>query len=370
MLRGEALDVALDIRFGSPTFGKWASVLLSGEKMNAIYIPAGFAHAFLALSDEVEFLYKCSDFYDASDEGGVFWNDPALAISWGIEKPLLSSRDSRISISCPDSPRAASCIFMPMSGRILLIGKTGQVGSELAFRLLPRYELTALGKAELDLANPADIRESVARARPAVIINCAAYTRVDEAESHENLAFEINATAPAVLAEEARKIGAALIHYSTDYVFDGEKRTPYLETDSTNPISAYGREQVGRRAGHPNCWNSAPHFAHGVGVCALGRNFLLTILRLATERSELRIVNDQFGAPTTNLQIRSGDSQDSRSGAGRSIEDQRALRHLPFHCAGRNDMVRICQDHPRNLRIGFSERRLVSSCYERPRDRC
>lgn len=94
VLKGQVLDVALDIRLGSPTFGKWASVLLSGEKMNAIYIPAGFAHAFLALSDEVEFLYKCSDFYDASDEGGVFWNDPALAISWGIEKPLLSSRDS------------------------------------------------------------------------------------------------------------------------------------------------------------------------------------------------------------------------------------------------------------------------------------
>lgn len=190
-----------------------------------------------------------------------------------------------------------------MSGRILLIGKTGQVGSELAFRLLPRYELTALGKAELDLANPADIREAVARARPAVIINCAAYTRVDEAESHENLAFEINATAPAVLAEEARKIGAALIHYSTDYVFDGEKRTPYLETDSTNPISAYGRsklagEQAIQTAGIPHLilrteWVYARS----------GRNFLLTILRLATERSELRIVNDQFGAPTTNLQI-------------------------------------------------------------------
>lgn len=93
-LRGEALDVALDIRVGSPTFGKWASVLLTAEKMNAIYIPAGFAHAFLALSDEVQFLYKCSDFYDSAGEGGVLWNDPALAIPWDIEKPLLSARDT------------------------------------------------------------------------------------------------------------------------------------------------------------------------------------------------------------------------------------------------------------------------------------
>jgi len=92
---GEALDVALDIRDGSPTFGKWAAVLLSAEKQNQIYIPAGFAHGFVARTEHVQFLYKCSDFYDPRDERGIFWNDPALAIPWNIASPLISEKDAK-----------------------------------------------------------------------------------------------------------------------------------------------------------------------------------------------------------------------------------------------------------------------------------
>jgi dTDP-4-dehydrorhamnose 3,5-epimerase len=95
VVEGEAFDVAVDIRWGSPTFGKWASVLLSSEKQNQIFIPAGFAHGFLALSDSVQFLYKCSDFYDPSDEHGIRWNDPALAISFPISDPLISEKDAQ-----------------------------------------------------------------------------------------------------------------------------------------------------------------------------------------------------------------------------------------------------------------------------------
>src|SRR6185437_7748238 len=95
VVEGEALDVTVDIRLGSPHFGKWTSVLLSEKDQNQIYVPAGFAHGYLALSDKVQFLYKCSDFYDSSDEHGVLWNDPALNISWQIDAPLLSEKDSR-----------------------------------------------------------------------------------------------------------------------------------------------------------------------------------------------------------------------------------------------------------------------------------
>jgi dTDP-4-dehydrorhamnose 3,5-epimerase len=95
VIEGRALDVAIDIRVGSPTFGKWASAILTAEESNMIYIPRGFAHGFLALSESVQFLYKCSDFYDASDEHGIIWNDPELGISWGIERPLLSEKDTR-----------------------------------------------------------------------------------------------------------------------------------------------------------------------------------------------------------------------------------------------------------------------------------
>jgi dTDP-4-dehydrorhamnose 3,5-epimerase len=95
VVEGEALDVAVDIRLGSPTFGKWASVLLSAEQHNQVYVPGGFAHGFLALTDPVQFLYKCSDFYDPADEHGIAWNDPDVNIFWGIENPLVSDKDAK-----------------------------------------------------------------------------------------------------------------------------------------------------------------------------------------------------------------------------------------------------------------------------------
>jgi dTDP-4-dehydrorhamnose 3,5-epimerase len=97
VVEGEVLDVAVDVRIGSPTFGKWASVLLSAERQNQMYIPQGFAHGFVALSDSVQFLYKCSDLYDPTSERGIIWNDPVLAISWGIANPLVSEKDAKYS---------------------------------------------------------------------------------------------------------------------------------------------------------------------------------------------------------------------------------------------------------------------------------
>jgi dTDP-4-dehydrorhamnose reductase len=190
-----------------------------------------------------------------------------------------------------------------MTPRILLTGRNGQVGSELA-QLLPRLgEVTALGRQELDLLNIHDIRRAVQHARPSLIVNAAAYTTVDRAEKEEALAHAINADAPAVIAEEAKKIGAVVVHYSTDYVFDGTKHTPYTEDDPTNPISAYGRtklagEEAIRATGIPHLI-----FRTAWVYATSGKNFLLTILRLATEREELRIVSDQFGAPTSSREI-------------------------------------------------------------------
>lgn len=185
-----------------------------------------------------------------------------------------------------------------MKPRILLTGKNGQVGSELA-RLLPSLcQLTAFGRDELDLAKPGDIRRVIAQTRPNIIVNAAAYTAVDQAEKEEPLARAINAGAPGVIAEEAHKLGAFVIHYSTDYVFDGAQRAPYTEDDATNPLSAYGRTKLaGEQALHAS---EAPHLILRTAwvYSTKGKNFLLTILRLASTRAELRIVNDQFGAPT------------------------------------------------------------------------
>ena len=144
-----------------------------------------------------------------------------------------------------------------MTMRILLLGKNGQVGWELQRTLLPLGEVISTDYPEIDLANPVttnaphSIRKLIRELRPQVIVNAAAYTDVDKAESEPELAFAINGAAPGVLAEEAKRIGAALIHYSSDYVFDGQKGVPYVETDTPNPINVYGQSKLaGERASH------------------------------------------------------------------------------------------------------------------------
>ncbi|MFZ0414412.1 MAG: dTDP-4-dehydrorhamnose reductase [Candidatus Acidiferrum sp.] len=181
---------------------------------------------------------------------------------------------------------------------ILLSGRNGQVGGELRSLLAQLGEVVAPGRDQLDLSKPDDIRRTIREIRPQLIVNAAAYTAVDRAETDQLMARAINAEAPELMAAEAKKIGAALLHYSTDYIFDGMKRIPYDEADSANPINVYGRtkfagEQAIRASGVPYLI-----FRTSWVYATRGKNFLLTILRLATEREELRIVSDQIGSPT------------------------------------------------------------------------
>jgi dTDP-4-dehydrorhamnose reductase len=181
---------------------------------------------------------------------------------------------------------------------ILLTGKNGQVGWELRRTLLPIGRVVAVDHAELDLADAAAVRRTLDEVRPDIIVNAAAYTAVDKAESEPERAHAVNAAAPLMLAQWAAGNGALMIHFSTDYVFDGAKAAPYVESDPTNPLGAYGRS---KRAGEEAIQASgADHliFRTSWVYCARGANFLRTILRLAAEREELRVVNDQIGAPT------------------------------------------------------------------------
>ncbi|SIT50123.1 dTDP-4-dehydrorhamnose reductase subunit, NAD(P)-binding, of dTDP-L-rhamnose synthase [Paraburkholderia piptadeniae] len=186
---------------------------------------------------------------------------------------------------------------------VLVTGVTGQVGAELLLRLRNDIRAVGVDRNQLDLSDLGQIRRVISDVCPSIILNAAAYTAVDQAESDQSKAMRINGEAPGVLAEEARRIGALLVHYSTDYVFDGTKDGAYDETDLPNPLNVYGATKLaGERA-----------IAQVGGAWAVlrtswvygmhGKNFLLTMLRLAQQKSELSVVADQFGAPTWSRTI-------------------------------------------------------------------
>lgn len=183
--------------------------------------------------------------------------------------------------------------------KILLLGKNGQVGHELQRTLLPLGRLTSLGREEANLADPSSLTETIRREAPNIIVNAAAYTAVDKAEADEYTANKVNADAVAVMAEYAATANALLVHYSTDYVFDGEKAGPYIESDATNPQSAYGRSKLAGEEAILRSGCQAFVFRTSWVFSAHGGNFVKTIIRLAKERDTLGIVADQIGAPTS-----------------------------------------------------------------------
>lgn len=187
--------------------------------------------------------------------------------------------------------------------KILLLGASGQVGHELHGTLQALGDIVAPGRAALDLADLSRVRDAVRTIRPGLIVNAAAYTAVERAETEPELAFRINAEAPAVLAEAAREMGTAMVHYSTDYVFDGAKGSPYVESDAPAPLNVYGRSKL-----------AGEQAVAGAGISHLilrtswvyglhGNNFLLTMLRRARESGTVSVVNDQFGSPTWSRTI-------------------------------------------------------------------
>src|SRR5512140_1525515 len=186
---------------------------------------------------------------------------------------------------------------------ILIIGKIGQVGYELRRAAAPLGRLVSVDYPEIDLTDGASIRKWVRETAPAVVINAAAYTAVDKAETDEARCQQINGIAPGILAEEAKRAGAWLVHYSTDYIFDGTKGAPYVEDDAPNPLGAYGRSKLagdqavrqvdGQHLIFRLCW------VYG----ARGQNFMLTMMRLGRERETLRVVADQVGSPTWSRMI-------------------------------------------------------------------
>ena len=187
--------------------------------------------------------------------------------------------------------------------KILVTGTSGQVGYELQRSLQALGEVIAVDRAQMDLSDLDQVRDVIRAVKPTLIVNPAAYTAVDKAETESELAMRVNGEAPGVMAEEAKILGAGIVHFSTDYVFDGSKAGAYVESDPTCPINVYGAsklagEQAIMAAGVPHLILRTS-WVYGTR----GKNFLLTVLRLAAERDELRIVGDQFGSPTWSRTI-------------------------------------------------------------------
>jgi dTDP-4-dehydrorhamnose reductase len=187
---------------------------------------------------------------------------------------------------------------LPAGRRILLTGATGQVGGELLKTLKPLGEVIAPTRSEMDLANARSVRDMIRAVRPRWLVNPGAYTAVDKAESEPELAYAINAEAVRVIGEEARAIGAGVIHFSTDYVFDGSGIAAYAETDITRPVSVYGASKLAGERALAESGAGQIVFRTSWVYGAQGKNFLLTILKLARERETLRVVVDQHGGPT------------------------------------------------------------------------
>jgi dTDP-4-dehydrorhamnose reductase len=184
--------------------------------------------------------------------------------------------------------------------KALIFGRSGQVGWELREKLARLDGVAEVEYPRVDLSEPDSIRKAVREVEPAVILNAAAYTAVDKAEIEPELAAAINGTAPGVLAEEAKRLGSILVHYSTDYVFDGTKQSPYIETDAPNPLNVYGKTKLAGEKAIQSVGGDYLILRTSWVYGARGSNFLLTMLRLAKERAELRIVDDQTGAPTSS----------------------------------------------------------------------
>jgi dTDP-4-dehydrorhamnose reductase len=183
--------------------------------------------------------------------------------------------------------------------KILITGVNGQVGHAL-MRELTDHTLIGLTRQDCDLTNPEEIRQVIDQCQPDLIINPAAYTKVDQAEDEPKLAFQINRDAPKVMAEKAREYHIPLIHFSTDYVFDGEKKEAYVETDPTHPLGVYGQSKYAGEEATQEVGGLTYIFRTSWVYSTIGHNFYLTMKRLSQERDELKVVADQFGVPTSN----------------------------------------------------------------------
>lgn len=306
--KGAVLDVVVDMRKDSPTYGEYTAIELTPENGRMLYVPRGYAHGFLALTDDATFNYMVDNEYAPRMEGGVLWNDPAINIPWeeifekyDIEEPLLSDKDrDRIPLS------ESEVNFLKRPKKYLVTGASGQLGYDIVNELRERgeYDILPLDSSLMDITNREQVMKIVKAYNPDVIYHCAAWTAVDKAEELPDDCRKVNVEGTKNLTDASIEVGAKIVYASTDYVFDGTKdiNEAYNEEDTPNPKSVYGEskylgEEEVRR--NPNHFISRISWVFGEN----GNNFVKTMLKLAEKYPELKVVDDQIGSPTYTVDL-------------------------------------------------------------------
>ena len=299
--RGAVLDVVVDIRLDSDTYGKYTCVELSSENGRMLYVPRGFAHGFLSLTDDTLFEYYVDNLYNPKMEDGILWNDKEININWDeifkkydIEKPLLSEKDKvRKTLKEIDNN------FKREKTKYLITGYRGQLGYDLKRELNNRgeFNILAVDINEMDITNRDEVLKVINDYKPDVIFHCAAWTSVDKAETEEEKVYNVNVLGTKNITDASMMVGAKLFYMSTDYIFDGTKEGLYNELDKPNPKSVYGKTKY---LGEEEIRRNPKHFITRISwVFGInGNNFIKTMLKLSDSHDELSVVDDQIGSPT------------------------------------------------------------------------
>lgn len=296
---GSVWDVAVDLRRGSSTYGKWYGLELSAKNKKQFYIPKGFAHGFLTLEDNTEFLYKCTDLYYPQYDSGVLWNDSDINIEWPLEQYGIKEEDLLLSAKDKIQQSLKNYTDSYLGEYVLLTGANGQLGYDFQ-RLFDGIGVKYLATdyKELDITNEKAIRDLIEKENFTVVINCAAYNNVDKAEEEKEFCYQLNAYSPELLAKITKEKNIEFVTYSTDFVFDGEKEIPYTEEDKPNPLSEYSKAKtLGEEltlAANSKSFVIRTSWVFGIA----NNNFNKQVIGWSKTRDKLNIVDDQVSVPT------------------------------------------------------------------------
>ena len=299
--KGKVLDIIVDLRRDSKTYLKHDTFLLTPRNGKILFVPRGFAHGFISLSDNTLFEYYVDNEYKPEYEDGILWNDEDLGIKWDdifkkykIDTPILSEKD-RIRERFKDK----KIEFRRKKMKYLITGFKGQLGYDIKRELLERgeTEILALDIDEMDITKKEEVEKIIFEYKPDVIFHCAAYTAVDKAEENEELVYNVNVLGTKYIVDASIKVGAKIFYMSTDYVFDGKKDGLYFEDDKVNPKSIYGKTKY---LGEEEIRRNPKHFITRISwVFGInGNNFIKTMINLSKNHDELSVVSDQIGSPT------------------------------------------------------------------------